>query len=197
MPPFRTSVDFDAIRLAIIGAIVAGTGLPEGQIVMLEGETMGTPRPRVPYMGVLVTTASIKSGFDWFGPATDAPGTRTGAVRYQGTRTMTVSFEAFGATHEQAYALLATWQGALEQPPVQDALQSIGLAVRDIGAVNDMSALLNTAYEGRAQMDVAFGYTANSTVDLGLMDTVDVTQSVLWDGGTLHTDTQRITRFGD
>lgn len=180
-------VDFDAKRRALVAAVALGTGLPPGQVIMMEGETMGYPRPRAPYVGLQVLAASVKMGMDWVTPVVDAPGAPTGLHTFQGERAMAVGFDSFGRTHEEAYGVLAALQAALEYPPVADQLFAAGLAVWDIGAVGDISEELATTYEGRAHLEVTFGTTSSVTVDLGRIDSVPLTGLVFTGEQTVAT----------
>ena len=171
-------LDYDAQRRALVSAVALGTGLPPGQVIIMEGETMGLPRPRAPYVGIQVMAASVKMGFDWCTPVVDAPGDPTGLHRFEGPRSLSVSFDSFGRTHEEAYGVMAAFQAALEYPPVADLLAGAGLAVWDIGAVGDISDELATTYEGRANLEVTFGANASTVIDLGRIDMVPVSGTV-------------------
>lgn len=194
VPP--TPIDYDAKRRAIVQAVALGTGLPAGQVIALEPETMGAPRPKLPYVGFLVTAASVKVGFDWSSPVQDdATSGPTGRHLYQGVRMMSVGFDAFGRSHEDAYAVMSALQASLEYPPVASLLASAGLAVWDIGSVADISATLATTYEGRAHLDVTFGMTASLTLDLGRMDAVPVSGQVASDAANaVNVSTFPVTR---
>ena len=87
-------------------------------------------------------------------------------------------------------------QGFLDQVPTQAVLRKAGIAVWLLGAVADVSALLNTGYEGRAQMDVQFGIASNmigtSAEDLGAIEKVTTTGEIT-DGVNTTTVTQDIS----
>lgn len=187
MPLLPLPIDYNLVRQTLVQAVAQGTGLDAGAVIMFEPEAVTAPRPPRPYMGLQITSASMKMGWDAQMPLTDAPGAPTSLFRYTGPRSMSVSFEAYGRSHEEAYGIMALWQGALDQPPTQDVLTLANLAVANVGAVADLSSLLNTAYEGRAQLDVSFGLTANAVVDLGRIDSVPVSGDVFVDGQpTVH-----------
>ena len=97
---------------------------------------------------------------------------------------MTVSFNCYGESHEEAYNYMQLWNSALDLENIQEDLRRAGIAVWVIGNVADLSQLLNTGYEGRAHMEVTFGIAVNLTSDLGAMESVDVTVN-----GTEGTDT--------
>ena len=96
---------------------------------------------------------------------------------------MTVSFDAYAESHEDAYNLLSLWQTALDEENTQALLREAGIAVWTIGTVADLSALLNTGYEGRAHMDCQMGIAMNLQSDLGEIAKVPIAGQV--DGNTI------------
>lgn len=185
MLPYSRALDFDAIRLALVQAVVMGTGLPEAQVRMAEAEHPDAPRPKAPYVTIMVTSPSVMTGMDWAVPVVDPADLPTGLVTYYGPRSIFVSFDSYGSSHEQAYGVMAGLQSALQTPPVIDLLDAAGLAFYQADAVADASALLQTAFEGRAHMDAEFGALAALVVDAGRIDAADVS-------GTVDTDTGEV-----
>lgn len=163
-------IDFASLTKALINECEVSTERP---CIMSEPETQQAPRPLKPYLMMKITTPAAKFGDDF------AQYTGTG-TKYTtgGQRQMTVSFQCIGRTHEEAYSLMGLWQGSLDQFLTQERLRKAGIAVWKSGAVADISALLNTGYEGRAQMDVTFGIASNmyawSADDLGAIEKVGV-----------------------
>lgn len=98
---------------------------------------------------------------------------------------MTVSFQCYGNSHEEAYNYMSLWQTSLDLQNIQEILRSAGIAVWTIGTVADLSSLLNTGYEGRANMDCTFGLAFNLESDLGAIETVPVQ-------GTITTDQNKV-----
>lgn len=87
---------------------------------------------------------------------------------------MSLSFHCYAEEHESAYNFMALWQSALELKGVQEDLRKVGIAVWIIGNVADLSQLLNTGYEARAQMDVQCGLAINLVETLGTVGTVNI-----------------------
>ena len=178
-------LDFNPIRIALVREIERVTGL---KVIEHEPETQDAPRPAKPYIGYKMTTPSARMGGDddhrqvFNGPT---PTTKWVAG---GQRKMTVSFHCYGNTHEEAYNYLSLWQQALDQFTTQERLRRAKVAVWIIGNVADLSALLNTGYEGRAQMDVQLGIASNLVEDLSSIDTVEVEGTVDKDDGTVSSD---------
>ena len=163
-------IDYAAIRVAIIRAIQWSTGLDQNHVIMAEPEVPNSPRPTLPYMTVKITSPSIRYGDDVPEPIDDPTGMSETLVSYGGPRKMVVSFNAYGTSHEQAYGLAALWQARLDQHPVRELLRRDGIAIWLIGEIRDLSLLLGTGFEGRAQMDVQCGLASNLSADLGAME---------------------------
>lgn len=163
-------MDYAAIRVAIIRAVRWSTGLDQNHVIMAEPEVPNSPRPTLPYITLKITSPSIRYGDDVPLPIDDPTGACETLVNYGGPRKMVASFNVYGSTHEQAYGLAALWQARLDQHPVRELLRRDGVAIWLIGEIRDLSILLGTGFEGRAQMDVQFGLASNLTADLGAME---------------------------
>lgn len=179
-------VQFDPIRIALVQVMERVTGLT---VIEHEPETQDAPRPKKPYMGYKMTTPSARvGGDDDHRIVPDDAGEPTTKWNSGGQRRMTVSFHAYGRTHEEAYNYMALWQAALDQFTVQEQLRRAGVAVWIIGNVADLSALLNTGYEGRAQMDVQFGIASNLVEDLSEIVEAPVEATINTDSGDVSQD---------
>lgn len=176
------NTDFNVLRTAFISAIMMATGLNQEHVVTEEAEAPNSPRPSLPYMAMKITTPAARYGDDTKQniPSTDL-------WTSSGPRKMTVSFDAYGKSHEDAYNLMTLWQTALDEETTQEALRKTGIAVLIIGTVADVSILLNTAYEGRAHMDSQFGIAVGVQSDLGRIDTVPVVGTVTTDQDEIKT----------
>lgn len=179
MPPPSPPIDYDAIRATLVQAVMAACGLDQQHVIMAEPEEPGAPRPPRPYFTLKVTTPGARFG-------DDSPDNLAGTTlwNYGGQRAMTVSFNTYGTSHEEAHGYMALWQASLDTPPTYQALGLGGIAVWKPGAVADLSMLLNTAFEGRAQMDVVFGIASNLVVDLGSIGSANISGQADTGGGT-------------
>lgn len=186
----KLDVDFNLIRTAFINALQYACGLDQNHTITEEGEEPNTPRPGLPYMGMKIITPGARFGDDDKTNVPDADGKGTTVWNTGGPRKMTVSFDAYGNSHEEAYNLMSLWQTALDEENTQALLRETGIAVWIIGTVADLSQLLNTGYEGRAHMDCQFGLAMNLTSDLGAMETAVVHGSInTGQGNTVQTET--------
>lgn len=177
-------IDYVAIRVALVRAVQQVTGR---LCILAEAETQGEPRPPKPYMTVKFTSPGTKSGFDSSAIVMEG-GLPTTKRVVGGQRKVTADFNCFGTSHEEAYNYMALWQSALETETIQEMLRRSGIALWRNGSVADLSALLNTGYEGRAQMQVDFGAAANIVEDLGEMDSVPIAAEVDTNAGLVEID---------
>lgn len=171
--PANFAIDFGAITTALVAAVREACSLDAGRVVMAEPEVVGQPRPPRPFVTVKVLTPAARYGDDgvWVDDA--------GVGWIGGVRGMTVSFNCYGESHEEAYGYLALLQARLGgDAVVQGVLGGAGIAVWSPGAVADLSQLVNTAYEGRAHLDVTFGIASNLPVDLGNIQKAAVSGTV-------------------
>ena len=180
----KLDLDYNLVRKAIINAIQYSTGLDQNHVIVSEPESPNHPRPTsFPYMDMKITTPGSRYGDDTKQNVPDSNGNPTNIWASGGPRKMSVSFNAYAETHENAYNLMALWQTALDEENTQELLRAAGIAVWIIGTVADLSALLNTGYEGRAHMDCQFGLAMNLTSVLGEIDTAVVDGTVTTDQG--------------
>lgn len=168
-------IDFNLIRKTIANEITKVTGLIA---IVAEPEQQDSRRPAKPYFDFKLTTPAAKSGDDTKSTVLDQFGEPTTFVNSGGVRKMTVEFNCFGTSHEEAYNYMGLWQTALDLANIQEDLRRAGIAVWIIGNLVDLSQLLNTAYEGRSHMECTFGIAMNLVSDLGQMDTVPIAGQV-------------------
>lgn len=170
-------IDFVAARKAIAMEFQRVTGTT---CVLEEPTYQGATRPALPYCSFKFITPAMKSGDDGLEPPVSGTVWNRG-----GQRKISVSFHVYALDQEQAYNLMCLWQASLQQVFVRSRLLQTGnLAVWLIGNVADVSQLVNTGYEARAQMDVTMGIAANLSEDLGQIDTVRITGTILTEDGT-------------
>ena len=93
----------------------------------------------------------------------------------RGQRNITVSVTCFGTN---AAGCMAQIQQSLSSPVECSILRSAGLSVRDDSAIADSSVFLETRFEERAVLDVIFGFTLESEIEPGLIESVEVTSKL-------------------
>lgn len=186
-------LDYNAIRAAIAREIMKVTQLSNNQVLLAEPEVQNEPRPQKPYFSFKITTPGSRYGDDSKDNVKDSIGNATPVFNSGGPRKMTVAFDCYGNSHEEAYNYMTLLQCSLDLANIQQDLYRSGIAVWIIGTVADLSALLNTGYEGRAHMDVQFGLAANIQSDLGYMDTVTADGAITTDQNKTINTTATVT----
>jgi hypothetical protein len=188
-PIIKPAIDFNAVRVALVKMVRFYTYLDADHVIMQEPESQNWPRPSLPYVGIKITTPSAKTGDDDKRNVPDGAGNPTTTWNSGGVRKMTVTFDCYGRTHEDAYNYGATIQSALDLEDVQEFLRRSGIAVWIIGTLADLSQLLNTGFEGRAHLDCTFGIAANISSNIGEMDSVEVDGAIDTGSGIVNTTT--------
>lgn len=162
-------VDYVALRKALVKEVKRATGV---ECIVEEVTVQGAQRPEKPYMSFKILSPGIKWGDD--SPhGSDGP-----VVNVGGQRSMAVSFHSYGNDRDEAYGLMSLWQACLDQRTTQEKLRKAGIAVWTIQTLADASELLNTGWEGRAQMDAQFGIASNLSEDQGEIDSVGLEGSI-------------------
>lgn len=174
IPKSSQGFDFNDARILFAREIQKVCALDQSRVILSEPEVQNEPRPDKPYFSFKFTTPASKFGDDSKDPVLDGQGNATTVMNSGGVRMMSVSFDAYGRTHEEAYNYMLAWQCALDREDIQEDLRRSGIAVWLIGGVADLSQLLNTGYEGRSHMDCTFGFAVNTQSDLGRIEVVPV-----------------------
>lgn len=132
------------------GAIKAALTLTDAQVIPADDKG---PRPPLPYLTVKITTAGGSSGYH----PEDIPGcdgvTGDPTTKGRASYVATASVQGFGAT---AAGWLDELPLRLRRPAVLDTLATV--AVRPLGGVVDVSALLDTEIEHRYALDLEVAY---------------------------------------
>jgi hypothetical protein len=102
------------------------------------------------------------------------PNTGKQIVLYQ--YELNISVIVYGADKFTTLATATEMQQSLAVPLVLENLLKSGLTVFEDGPIQDVSALLESGYEERAQMDVRFGLCSTQDVEesSGLIETVEL-----------------------
>lgn len=170
MPPILP-FNFTPVRVALVREVERVTGF---KCIRLEPAVPNSPRPpQLPYFSYKLTSPGAHIGYasqQWTGDST--------IFNAGAQRRISASFQCYAQDQETAYNYMSLWQMALEMVTTQAALRESGIAVWTIGDVADLSQLLNTGYEGRAQLDVTFGVAFNKTEDLGTIEEIEVSSTV-------------------
>jgi hypothetical protein len=142
----------DGLRVWVRSA----TGLGDGNVIWAD---QNGPRPTSSFaslrIGPLVSIGPVDEVVDLYDAGRDAG--QEIELRVQGVRRFTVSVQVFtpgtlDAT--SAHALLTRAQLALALPSIRDALADAGVTVFSLGTVQNLSALKDVKFEGRALLEI-------------------------------------------
>jgi hypothetical protein len=175
--PTLATVDFNAIRTTLVTQVQLVTGRT---CITAEPEVQDAPRPPKPYFTMKFMSPAIKVGDDASTQTYD-----TSLWNVGGQRKVVVDFNVYGNSHEEAYNYGALWQSSLELESVQASLRAAGIAIwQNFGPLRDLSALLNTGFEGRCQLEVSFGIASNLTDDRSYIEEAVIDGEVTTDQGS-------------
>lgn len=147
---------------------------PSATVIFVQPDA---PRPDLPYITIDVQGVD-PVGFDE--PAAITLGTDPDhSQEIQGDRTVNVEVNAYGSG---AMDLVRELASSIWRRSVSQGLLADGLAARLPGPVNDLTGLLETSHEQRAQVSMVFGIREDYT------DTVAVIEIVDGDGDVVHPD---------
>ena len=140
-----------------------------------------TPRPKLPYFALLLTTPIQKVG-----SRDSREHVNDTKWNIGGQRRFTLSVRSYVETADknffQSQDLLAQLQDSLEDETRRTDLTTAGLAVWFSTDILDITELLETGFESRAQFDIEFGIASNRETDLGAIEKVKIQGTV--DGET-------------
>jgi len=145
--------------------------LPTG--VSLIWEDQSAPRPGKPYVSLNFLSPSQRIGFE--------EQRIDGSVfTLVGQRRFVLSVNAFGENRmenedalDAADLLEPLVQGLYREDTIQK-LCEFGLASINEGEIRDLTALLESRYESRSQVDLTFHRTVSQSEDLGTIEKVEV-----------------------
>lgn len=141
-------------------------------------------RPDTDYLGLQLTTPIQRPHF-----RDDIQPPSSGTIyNIGGQRQFVLSISAYRvenrvelARHDDLYLpqdRLIMIQDALESPVKRQGLTAAGLAVFQVGAILDLTELVETGFESRAQLDITMGIASNRDEDLGAIEKVEVTGTI-------------------
>lgn len=110
------------------------------------------PRPARPYATLRLITGAVK-----LGGQDNLRVNESGVFYLNGPREITVSINVMGVS---ALDILTTARDSLDDPSVIDDLEADGIAIIEDGSPQNITELLETGFEERAQMDLKIGFQA-------------------------------------
>lgn len=132
------------------------------------------PRPAEPYATIRIN-AGVPVGNDELREVQEVGPDVIGS--YRGQRTATVSLNIFGTN---AVQLMRTARMSLAKQSVLDTLYNDhDLSVIDAGEILNMTDLLETRFQKRAQMDVIIGFAESIDDNLGAIEKVELNEKTI------------------
>lgn len=144
------------------------------------------PRPKTPYVSLYISSF-IAVNQDYVYPSTD----NTGDIKIKGDRQFTLQIQAYG---NNPMSVIEAMRCSLNKISVQDGLREDGIAFYQAITINDITDLVDSQFEKRAQMDVLLGIGQNYADEVGFFDEVEVEQEYLnAESQIVYTDNITIT----
>jgi len=175
MTPLFWSLIEDAIRAWVI----AGTGLPQGQVWFADQDIPASEQqPRV----TIRIGGTVQRGLDETRHDYDAgrPAGQEIEFSARGMRELTVDLQAFAPTlvgpGATARSLLAQAQVAISLPTIRDALNAAGLGVLQEGDIQRVPLVRGGMQEDRATLAVLFAVQVQATERATFIETVVLDQ---------------------
>lgn len=169
--PIRNAL-FDWLNESINGGAAEGSS---GTIPILRAETNGANEDPVrPAWPKRFVEYKFLTGLTKIGSLDELIVGSGGECRLRHQRQFTVSVSAFG---ESASGIIAAVQNGFRLPAVCSVLDAAGLSVRNDESFSDNTVFLETSFEERAVYDVIFGIALETPVDVGQIETVEVTSN--------------------
>lgn len=131
----------------------------------------GEERPPRPYASINFLNAGGRLGSSQDQQSINVDKT----VSTEGMRKAVASINIFG---QNAIDTLAKVRDSLDRPDVIESFGAIGISHVEESPIADLTALQETAYEERGQMDLTVAYVAGSDVDVGTIEHAQINGTV-------------------
>lgn len=129
------------------------------------------PRPVVPYVSLYMNTVTAINQ-DWASPNSDI----LGNVDMHGDRQFTLQIQAYG---NDPLTVLENIRTSLQKQSVLDTLRVNGIAFYQSLTINDITDLVDSRFERRAQFDALFGIGQVYQDSPGYFDEIEVEQEYI------------------
>lgn len=172
---------------ALIAWVKGATGLDDGHVFMSDQKVQ---RPADTYIDVKLFhdrpnncfIDELKHDYD-----TGRPVGQQVQYTVTGHRQVLVQVHVYGApvndtnANTSAMTLAVKCQLSLRLPTVMAALDVAGLAIVDVGQIQNLAALVNTAFEGRCVLECMFNYADKVTATGTYIEHVNLTNETTGD----------------
>jgi hypothetical protein len=138
----------------------------ESGLVVIKAN-QAAPRPARPYASLNFLNPALRLG----GQDQQEMNEATDEVVTSGMRSAVASINIFG---ENAIDTLARVRDSLDRPDVIEQFSEVDVAVIDDSAIRDLTALQETIYEERGQLDLTVAFVSESEVDVSTIEKVEI-----------------------
>ena len=129
------------------------------------------PRPIEPYITLyILNTQQINQ--DWSSPNADI----NGDIDMKGDRQFTLQIQAYG--QDDVLTLLENMRTSLQKQTVLDILRAGGIVFYTSLGINDITRLVDSQFERRAQLDVSLGIGQTYTDSPGYFDEIEIEEII-------------------
>lgn len=139
--------------------------------------SQGKPRPKPPYGTIMFIGPTQRVGsIDEIRPGPrdeTGPSANNDTFRQTGLRTAVASLNIFG---DGANELMSALRDSLDRPDVVEEFQAAEIAHLDEAGPNDLTALEETLYRERSQMDLTIGMNIDLLTKVVPIESVDIEQ---------------------
>ncbi len=152
-------IDFNAIKISLQEWIVRSTSLLDSTVVFND---QASPRPDKPYISMkIISNVDIGQGL--------ARGSidSNGDASFVGTKEFTLSIQHYGV---DSMNTLSTLKDSLDDDAELQTLRDNNLIFVEQLLFTDITALLETEWEERAQLDLLFRATSTSNHQVGIIE---------------------------
>lgn len=126
------------------------------------------PRPTVPYVSLYLNSI-VAVNQDW----TEAEADSMGTVDMKGDRQFTLQVQGYGG---DPLTVLENIRTSLQKQTVLDTLRANGIAFYQSLNIGDITELVDSQFERRAQLDILFGIAQIYTDTPGYFDEIEIEQ---------------------
>jgi hypothetical protein len=175
------AIDFEQVKTSLYDWAVAN--LPANTPVIFLYQN--APRPDSAYV-TLYLSSVVQIGDDFIPQPTTAPGD----IEQQGDREFTLQIATYGG---DCFTRLENLRSSLQKETVLATLRESGIAFVQHFPIQDVTELVSSRFENRAQMDVLFRIGQTYSEVSGSIETVEIDEEFSNGDSVVYSDTQTIT----
>lgn len=176
-------LNFDSVKSSLYqwAALVVPVGMP---VIYYQPNA---PRPKIPYVSLYLTSiVAVNQDF------TSSHADLSGDVYMKGDRNFTLQIQAYG---NDPLTVLENMRISLQKQSILDTLRANGIAFYQSLTISDISSLVDSQFEKRAQMDVLFGIGQTYSDQTGYFEDIEIDETFM-DAETAIVYSELITIIG-